>query len=116
MIRGGGGSGRVPTAPVGSRAISVTGGKGGVGKSTIALNLALAYAQAGGRTLMVDTDLGMADLNLLLGVAPHRTILDALGGVPIDEVLDRRAWHSPPARAQRQLSALDDRPGRAAEA
>jgi flagellar biosynthesis protein FlhG len=88
VIRGGGGgSGRVPTAPVGSRSISVTGGKGGVGKSTIALNLALAYAQAGGRTLMVDTDLGMADLNLLLGVAPHRTILDALGGVPLDEVL-----------------------------
>ena len=86
VIRGGGG-GSKPPPPVSARAISVTGGKGGVGKSTIALNLALAYAQTGGRTLMVDTDLGMADLNLLLGVAPNRTILDALGGVPIDEVL-----------------------------
>lgn len=69
------------------RAIAVTGGKGGVGKSTVALNLALAHVKAGAQTLMVDTDLGMADLNLLLGVAPERSILDALGGVPVEEIL-----------------------------
>src|SRR5262245_63783571 len=69
------------------RAIAVSGGKGGVGKSTIALNLAIAYAQAGARTLMVDTDLGMADLNLLLGVAPEKSLLDALGGTPVEDVL-----------------------------
>jgi flagellar biosynthesis protein FlhG len=75
------------TLPVPRRAIAVTGGKGGVGKSTIALNLAIAYSQLGARTLMVDTDLGMADLNLLLGVAPDKSILDALSGTPIDEIL-----------------------------
>jgi flagellar biosynthesis protein FlhG len=69
------------------RAIAVSGGKGGVGKSTIALNLAIAYSQLGARTLMVDTDLGMADLNLLLGVAPDKSLLDALSGTPIDDVL-----------------------------
>jgi flagellar biosynthesis protein FlhG len=69
------------------RALAVSGGKGGVGKSTIALNLAVAYAQAGTRTLVVDTDLGMADLNLLLGVAPERSLLDALGGIPLEEIL-----------------------------
>jgi len=75
------------TTPVPRRAIAVSGGKGGVGKSTVALNLAIAYSQLGARTLMVDTDLGMADLNLLLGVAPDKSILDALSGAPIDEVL-----------------------------
>lgn len=69
------------------RAIAVSGGKGGVGKSTVALNLAIAYSQLGARTLMVDTDLGMADLNLLLGVAPDRSLLDALSGTPIEDVL-----------------------------
>jgi flagellar biosynthesis protein FlhG len=69
------------------RAIAVTGGKGGVGKSTIAVALAGAYAVDGARTLLVDADLGMADLNLLLGVAPTRSLLDALGGAPIDDVL-----------------------------
>jgi flagellar biosynthesis protein FlhG len=76
-----------PTPSVPRRAIAVSGGKGGVGKSTIALNLAIAYSQLGARTLMVDTDLGMADLNLLLGVAPNKSVLDALSGTPIDEVL-----------------------------
>ncbi|MEO8698621.1 MAG: P-loop NTPase [Kofleriaceae bacterium] len=70
------------------RAIAVAGGKGGVGKSTVALNLAIAYSQTGARTLLVDTDLGMADLNLLLGVAPERSVLDALGGgASVEDIL-----------------------------
>jgi flagellar biosynthesis protein FlhG len=69
------------------RCIAVTGGKGGVGKSTIAVGLASAYAIDGARTLMLDADFGMADLNLLLGVAPTKSLLDALDGTPVDEVL-----------------------------
>jgi len=80
-------SNRSSSAPVPRRAIAVSGGKGGVGKSTVALNLAIAYSQLGARTLMVDTDLGMADLNLLLGVAPEKSLLDALSGTPVEEVL-----------------------------
>jgi flagellar biosynthesis protein FlhG len=69
------------------RAVAVTGGKGGIGKSTLSVNLAVAYAQGGAKTLLVDTDLGMADLNLLLGVAPGKNMLDALGGTDVADVL-----------------------------
>jgi flagellar biosynthesis protein FlhG len=74
-------------APVPRHAVSVTGGKGGVGKSTIALNIAVACAGQRARTLMVDTGLGTADLNLMLGIAPQHTMLDALGGMPVERVL-----------------------------
>lgn len=69
------------------RAIAVTGGKGGVGKSALAVNLAVTYAGLGARTLLVDGDLGMADLNLLLGVAPDHSALDVLQGMPVDQAL-----------------------------
>jgi flagellar biosynthesis protein FlhG len=70
-----------------ARAVAVTGGKGGVGKSTVALNLAVSWARRGSRTLTVDGDLGMADLNLLLGLAPERSLADVLDGAPIADVL-----------------------------
>ena len=68
------------------RVISVTGGKGGVGKSMIAVNLAVLYGQRS-RTLAFDGDVGMADLNLLLGVAPIRSLLDVIHGHPVEDVL-----------------------------
>ena len=51
-----------------ARSIAVAGGKGGVGKSTIAANLALAIAQLGHRVTLVDADLGAANLHTMLGV------------------------------------------------
>lgn len=76
----------LPATP-GVRAIAVSGGKGGTGKSVIAANLAVAYAQRGARTLALDADLGMADLNLLFGLAPGRSLLDVMHGHPIEDVL-----------------------------
>jgi len=70
-----------------SRVVAVTGGKGGVGKSSVAVNLACTYAARGAKTIAFDADLGMADLNLLLGVAPEESLLDVLQGRPIAEVL-----------------------------
>jgi flagellar biosynthesis protein FlhG len=81
------GEGNEPAPASNVRAIAISGGKGGTGKSVIAANLAVAYAQRGSRTLALDADLGMADLNLLLGLAPGHSLLDVMEGMPIDDVL-----------------------------
>jgi len=52
------------------RTIAVASGKGGVGKSTLSANLSLALGSMGRRTLLLDADPGMADLNIILGVNP----------------------------------------------
>lgn len=60
--------------------VLVTGGKGGVGKTTVAANLAIAMATSGARALLVDLDLALANLDVLLGLAPANSIEDALKG------------------------------------
>ena len=54
-----------------TRIIAVSSGKGGVGKTNISINLALAYAQLGKRTVVMDADLGLANVNVVLGVIPQ---------------------------------------------
>ncbi|MBI2898121.1 MAG: P-loop NTPase [Deltaproteobacteria bacterium] len=61
-----------------ARVIAVGGGKGGVGKSIIASNLAIAMAQAGNRVILVDADLGAANLHTLFGVDGPRTSIQTL--------------------------------------
>ncbi len=60
--------------------IAVTGGKGGIGKTTVAVNLATAMAQAGKRVLLFDGDLGLANVDVLLGLTPRCTIEQVLRG------------------------------------
>jgi flagellar biosynthesis protein FlhG len=60
------------------RVISVTSGKGGVGKSNIVVNLGLALAQRGLKVLLIDADLGLGNLDILLGLTPQFTLQDAL--------------------------------------
>jgi flagellar biosynthesis protein FlhG len=60
------------------RLVSVTGGKGGVGKSSISVNLALCLAKLGGRVLLLDGDLGLANADQLLGVHAGSTLWDVM--------------------------------------
>lgn len=68
--------------------LAVTGGKGGVGKTQVALNLALVLAKQGYRTLLLDGDVELANVNVMLGVYPGMTLEHVvLGERTLDEVL-----------------------------
>ncbi len=60
--------------------IAVTGGKGGVGKTNIAVNLALALTDMGKRVVLFDADLGLANVDVLLGLRSEHNIADVLSG------------------------------------
>ncbi|WP_295586138.1 AAA family ATPase [uncultured Lamprocystis sp.] len=62
------------------RTFCITSGKGGVGKTTLAINLGIAMARTGRRILLLDGDLGLANLNVLLGIIPKFTIQDVVRG------------------------------------
>jgi len=60
--------------------IAVTGGKGGVGKTNVSVNLALALADLGRRVMLMDADLGLANVDVLLGLSAKRTLEDVISG------------------------------------
>ncbi len=64
----------------GVRVISVTSGKGGVGKSSVVVNLALALANEGERVLVLDADVGLGNIGILLGLRPTFTLDDLFDG------------------------------------
>ncbi|HID12109.1 MAG TPA: MinD/ParA family protein [Candidatus Latescibacteria bacterium] len=71
-----------------ARSFTITSGKGGVGKSNLALNLSLAFAELGHKVFLVDADVHLANLDMLLGVKPEGTLGDVvLRGCPLEEIV-----------------------------
>ncbi len=60
--------------------ISITSGKGGVGKTNIAVNLGIALAQMGKKVIVMDADLGLANINVVLGIIPKYTLYHVIKG------------------------------------
>jgi flagellar biosynthesis protein FlhG len=67
-----------PPKPV--KVLAVTGGKGGVGKTNICANLAIAMGLLGRRVMLLDADLGLANVDVLLGLQPGSSLADVVSG------------------------------------
>ena len=68
--------------------IAITSGKGGVGKSSIAVNLGITLARYGRRVCILDADTGLANVNILLGLRPVVSLEHVLSGeCPIEDII-----------------------------
>ena len=99
--------------PAQTLSVAILSGKGGVGKSNVTLNLALSLQQSGASVLVVDGDLGLANVDVLMGFTPDGTIWDVLQGrTTIDRVLhtDASGLHVlPAASGTGQQAQLDSK-------
>lgn len=63
---------------ISARVITITSGKGGTGKSTVTLNLALKLSQQGKRVVILDADFGLANIEVMLGIRPNYSLADLI--------------------------------------
>lgn len=71
-----------------TKIITVTSGKGGVGKSNFVVNLSIALTQMGKKVLIFDADIGMGNDDVLMGIYPKNNVLDLINGnLSIEEVI-----------------------------
>lgn len=77
-------SDRVPS----SRVITVTSGKGGVGKTSISVNLALHFKAQGKNVVILDADFGLANVEVMLGIRPQYNLVDLIyNNKTIEEII-----------------------------
>lgn len=67
----------VPQRPI-ARVITVTSGKGGVGKSNTAINLAIQFRKMGKRVIILDADFGLANIEIMFGTVPKHNLCDLI--------------------------------------
>lgn len=68
--------------------LAVTGGKGGVGKSNVSINIAIELGKLGRRVLVLDADLGLANIDVLCGIQPQGTLADVMrGDLSLDDII-----------------------------
>lgn len=71
---------KILSYPNGPRVISVTSGKGGVGKTNVVGNLAISFQRTGKRVLIFDGDLGLANMDIIFGLSPAQNIEGVIRG------------------------------------
>lgn len=70
------------------KVIAVTGGKGGVGKTNVTLNMAISMAKQGKRVMVLDADLGLANVDVMLGLRVDKNLSHVLSGeYTLDDIL-----------------------------
>ena len=81
-------SNTVNASPTTARVITVTSGKGGVGKTNTAVNLAIQFKKAGKRVVILDADFGMANIEVMFGAIPKYNLIDMVQkGMPLKSIV-----------------------------
>ncbi len=96
------------THPV--KVIAVTSGKGGVGKTNASVNLSICLGQIGRKVVLMDADIGLANVDIMLGLKPKRTIADVLSGAcGLEDVMldvDRNVRMVPATSGTMEMTSL----------
>ena len=73
-----------------ARVFTITSGKGGVGKTNFSVNLALFFAKQGKKVIIIDTDIGLANIEILLGSSPKYNLFDLFSqdGISIEDIIN----------------------------
>jgi flagellar biosynthesis protein FlhG len=95
-----------------TRSMAIVSGKGGVGKSSLSVNLALAIADLGFSVVLLDADMGMANVDLMLGLVPRYSLAHVIrGSREIREILielDDRVWVIPGGSGVREMAEANE--------